>query len=384
MFVGIGRESKRTVRRDPPVRAVKFRLTVFLFLRDSNPYGPGMKSIYYSMLHFFWRYYAMADEALEGTYTRQVIVAFWDLLTDLWYFVLIGAVIAVSVSRFLPKDKVSVFLRERSRWAVPLCTVLGVLSPMSTFSAIPIVGALMAVGVPAPPLMAFLVSSPLMNPSLFVITGGALGWQMAVARTGSAFILGITAGVLARLLEVRGILDFSKLVNPRIVGQVVFREAGDSRSEDAARSRIRREFWGFLKEFKRFTTFIGKYFLFALLIASVVQAVISPDWVVSLVGVGHRYSVLAAVVLGIPLYACGGGSIPIIEILVRMGMSQGAALAFFLAGPATKFSTIFTLNAVVKKQVTAFYLVIMLLGAAILGYVYSALAPESLSMHIAE
>jgi len=335
-----------------------------------------MKTIYYSILHFLWRYYAMADEALEGTYTRQVIATFWDLFTDLWYFVLIGAIIAVSVSRFLPKDKVSTFLRERSRWAVPLCTVLGVLSPMSTFSAIPIVGALMAVGVPAPPLMAFLVSSPLMNPSLFVITGGALGWQMAVARAISAFILGITAGMAARFLEIRGILDFSKSVNPRIVGQVVFQEAEASRSENSARSRIKREFRDFLKELKGFTAFIGKYFLLALLIASVVQTMISPDWVISLVGVGNRHSILVSVALGIPLYACGGGSIPIIEILVRMGMTQGAALAFFLAGPATKFSTILTLNAVVKKQVTAFYLVIMLLGAAILGYAYSAIAPE--------
>ena len=333
-----------------------------------------METIYYSILHFFWRYYAMADEALEGTYTRQVIAAFWDLFTDLWYFVLIGAVIAVSVSRFLPKGKVSVFLRERSRWAVPLCTVLGVLSPMSTFSAIPIVGALMAGGVPAPPLMAFLVSSPLMNPSLFMITGGALGWEMAIARTGSAFIMGITAGAVAYVLETRGILDFSRSVKPQIAGQGVFQ--GASRSEDPVRSRIKQECWGFLKEFKGFTTFIGKYFLFALLIASVVQAVISPDWVVSLMGIGRRYSVLVAVALGIPLYACGGGSIPIIEILVRMGMTRGAALAFFLAGPATKFSTILTLNAVVKKQVTAFYLVIMLLGAAILGYAYSAIAPE--------
>ncbi|MCK5328968.1 MAG: permease, partial [Candidatus Latescibacteria bacterium] len=154
--------------------------------------------MYSTILHFFWRCYAMADEALEGTYTRRVIAVFWELFADLWYFVLIGAVIAVSVSRFLPKQRVAEFLRERGRWAIPFCTILGVLSPMSTFSAIPIVGALMAVGVPAPPLIAFLVSSPLMNPSLFMITGGALGWQMAIARAGSAFILGITAGAAAR------------------------------------------------------------------------------------------------------------------------------------------------------------------------------------------
>ncbi|MCD6335903.1 MAG: permease, partial [Candidatus Latescibacteria bacterium] len=217
---------------------------------------------------------------------------------------------------------------------------------------------------------------PLMNPTLFVITGGALGWQMAIARAASAFILGITAGAAAHFLEVRGFLEFSKSVHSRIVGQVVFQEREGASAKESARSRILRECWGFVKEFRGFIIFIGKYFLFALLIASVVQTLVSPDWVLALVGAGNRYSILVSVALGIPLYACGGGSVPIIEILVRMGMTQGAALAFFVAGPATKFSTILTLNAVVKKRVTAFYLIVMLLGAAILGYVYSAVAPE--------
>ncbi|MFH1006407.1 MAG: permease [Candidatus Latescibacterota bacterium] len=332
--------------------------------------------MYYSILHFFWRFYAMADEALEGTHTRRVITTFWELFAGLWYFVLIGAVIAVTVSRFLPKQRVSDFLKERGRWAVPLCALVGVLSPMSTFSAIPIVGALMAVGVPAPPLMTFLIASPLMNPSLFIITGGALGWQMAIARTVSALIMGVTAGIAAHFLSARGYLDFSQSVRPRIASQTLFQEREKASSQETVRSRIGREFWGFLKEFRGFTAFIGKYFLFALLIASIVQTVVSPEWVLALVGVGNHYSVLTSVALGIPLYACGGGSIPIIEILVRMGMTQGAALAFFLAGPATKFSTILTLNAVVKGRVTAFYLIVMLLGAAILGYVYSMIAPE--------
>ena len=40
-------------------------------------------------------------------------------------------------------------------------------------------------GVPAAPLVAFVVASPLMNPALFVYTAGTISMEMAVARVWS-------------------------------------------------------------------------------------------------------------------------------------------------------------------------------------------------------
>jgi hypothetical protein len=59
-----------------------------------------------------------------------------------------------------------------------------------------------------------------------------------------------------------------------------------------------------------------------------------------------------------------------------MGMSQGAALAFFITGPATKISTILSLNAVLRKRVAAVYLAVTLLGGVLIGWGYSCIAPE--------
>lgn len=337
-----------------------------------------MRTLYYHILHFFWRYYDQIDEALEGTYTRKVLIAFWDLFSDLWYFVLIGAVAAVTLSRLLPRSKVSDFLKTQGKVAIPLGTLLGVVSPISTFAAIPLIAALLSVGVPAPPLMAFLVSSPLMNPSLFVLTAGALGTQMALARLISAVLLGASAGIATQVLEARHVLTFSTLVDPRISQTARHYQGIPYPISCSVYSRLWGATKGFLNEFRRFMMFIGKYFLLSLFIAAVVQAVLSPEWIARLLGTGSRFSILLAVALGIPLYACGGGSVPIIEVLMRMGMSPGAALAFFLAGPATKFSTIITLNAALKRQVMVFYLIIMLGGATLLGYGYGFIAPKTL------
>jgi len=54
-----------------------------------------------------------------------------------------------------------------------------------------------------------------------------------------------------------------------------------------------------------------------------------------------------------------------------MGMGQGAALAFFITGPATKISTLISLNAVLSRKVAAIYLVVTILGGMLIGWGYS-------------
>ena len=60
--------------------------------------------------------------------------------------------------------------------------------------------------------------------------------------------------------------------------------------------------------------------------------------------VAQRYSgvlsMLAAVVVGTPLYLCATASIPVALGLIAVGASPGAALAFLIAGPATNAATL--------------------------------------------
>ena len=45
------------------------------------------------------------------------------------------------------------------------------------------VAALLAIGVPLPAVMAFWLASPLMDPSMFVLTAGVLGTEFAIGKT---------------------------------------------------------------------------------------------------------------------------------------------------------------------------------------------------------
>ncbi|MBM3277913.1 MAG: permease [Candidatus Handelsmanbacteria bacterium] len=294
--------------------------------------------------------------AFQDTYTGRIAAVCWDLLAQMWYFVLIGAALSTLAWRFLPRGEVGRVLSRRG--SIAAAAFLALVSPLCTFAAIPVVGSLLAVGASAAPLIAFLVASPLMNPSLLVYTAGALGWEMALARVLTAFSLGAAAGLCAQGAVRRGLLDFSGVAldlapGARIVG------AGLGAELRLLARRLGVDL-----------AFIGKYFALGIFVAALTKTFLSADLVRQWLGPGSYWGVPLAVGMGVPLYACGGGTIPIVQMMMNMGMSPGAALAFFIAGPATKFQTLAVLGAVFGRRLLVYYLAVVLAGALFWGYVY--------------
>lgn len=44
--------------------------------------------------------------------------------------------------------------------------------------------------------------------------------------------------------------------------------------------------------------------------------------------------------IGVPLYTCSGGTIPLLQAWLYDGMSMGSAAAFMITGPATKITNL--------------------------------------------
>ncbi len=330
--------------------------------------------VLYEIIDFFYGIRLSIEHLLRGTYTERILENTWTLFTALWYYVLIGAFAAVIVAELMSKSKVREFLTRKGGAPIFAAAVLGVFSPMCTFAAIPLAGGLLATGVPLAPLMAFMISSPLMNPSLFVVTWGVMGPEMALARTASAFVLGLAGGFFVEYAATRGWGGFHDSLRTGFSMSSVgpYCLPGESAGNFLDRTRA------ILRHSARMTVFIGKYFILALFLAGTVQAVADPAWIAALLGGGGFKSVLLGGLLGIPFYVCGGGTVALVGVLVAMGMGQGAALAFFITGPATKISTIVSLNAVLKRRAAAVYLAVTLIGGVLIGWGYSAVAPKHL------
>jgi len=315
--------------------------------------------------------------ALEYTYTGAVLANSWDLVAQLWPYVAIGALLSVLARHHLPGERFKAALSRRVNGSIVAAALLGLVSPLCTFAAIPVVGTLLTAGFPAAPLMAFLICSPLMNPALFVYTYGAIGLEMAIARVVTALCMGLLAGFGTRLAHGRGILDFQVASEPRRPYPAV---AGGSGRRPPGSDTLRGLKLA-IRDYPAELAFIGKYFALGILVASLAAVLLSADLIVAVVGPGSPWAVPLAVALGVPLYACGGGAIPVVETMLRMGMTPGAALAFFTAGPATKFSTLSVFAAVFGRRLLGWYLALMLGGAVFFGYLFpfqdSYLSPPS-------
>jgi hypothetical protein len=234
--------------------------------------------------------------------------------------------------------------------SVVLAALIGVASPLPTYAAIPIGLSLMPAGLPFSAVIAFILASPLMNPTIFFLTATQIGLDMAIARTVSAFLLAVIGGVLTMTV-------FKK----------IYRPVGESNTQEQRAERtLAHDLWSN-------TRYILKYFSFALLLSSAVRALIPPDVIAKLLGGGGTVSTLVAIGMGVPFYTCGGSAIPFMETLMELGMQKGPMLAFFIAGPATKLETLYAYKTQLGIRVLAFYLAITLLFSYLAGVLFAFL-----------
>lgn len=286
------------------------------------------------------------------------------LLGQLWPYLVGGIILSTLIKLYVSKERMAgIFKGKQSGMYIILAGLLGVISPLGSYVIIPLSAALLVTGVPLSILMALMVSSPLMNPNLFVLTAGAMGLEMAIMRTVSALLLGVLAGIIALWLEQRG----------RLVPGQVLRSQDQFTLEGIKRGGMERTPGGFIIELYRMTKYISKYFFLAIILAAAIKIVVNPKIIVRLFDSDNLLSVILSTAAGVPFYVCGGAAIPVVQQLADLGMSKGAVLAFFISGPVTKISNLVLIQAAFKRIILLEYLAIGLLGAVVIGFLYNLL-----------
>ena len=106
--------------------------------------------------------------------------------------------------------------KGRETHMILLAAVFGGLAPFCSCQVIPFIAGLLAVGVPLAPVMAFWLSSPLIDPPTLLITAGALGWTFAIAKAVAAVSLGLMGGFAVKAMMANG--AFADPLRPRSGG----------------------------------------------------------------------------------------------------------------------------------------------------------------------
>jgi len=203
-------------------------------------------------------------------------------------------------------------------------SAIGIASPLCMYGTIPIAASFSGKGMKDDWLAAFMMSSILLNPQL-IIYSAALGPTALIIRIVSCFLCGIAAGLCVHFFYTKK-------------GKSYFNFTGFS--EPNSRDTDPNLFLRLLKNIWRNVKATGLYFLIGVALSAIFQRYVPEDLMVRIFGNNQAFGVLMAATIGVPLYVCGGGTIPLLQGWLASGMSMGSATAFMITGPATKITNL--------------------------------------------
>ena len=275
-------------------------------------------------------------------------------LRQIFPYWVLGMVLGSAVSVFA-KEKIhdavrSLSGRKLGAFGVVPASMLGIASPLCMYGTIPLAASFSRYGISDDWLAAFMMSSVLLNPQL-IIYSAALGTTALAVRIASCFLCGIIAGLLVRFCcgKEGSFFRFGAFEEPK------------SRDTDP------NVFLRFLKNLGRNIKATGLYFLFGVVLSALFQRYVPADTMTAIFGGNEAFGVLMAATIGVPLYACGGGTIPLLQAWLSDGMSMGSAAAFMITGPATKITNLGALKIVLGAKNFILYLAYIMVFAFVTG-----------------
>lgn len=284
---------------------------------------------------YLWYYFSVQFEQIAG---------YWILGMAL------GSVISVFGKQKIHQIFQSLHGRRLGAFGVVPASILGILSPLCMYGTIPIAASFSEKGMEDDWLAAFMMSSILLNPQLMIYSA-SLGQTALVVRLLSSTVCGIAAGLLIRIFfHGKGFFRFDGFGTPG--------------SRDTDPNIILR----LLKNFGRNIKATAGYFLLGIVLSALFQRYVPSSVVEGLFGRQQGFGVLMAATIGVPLYACGGGTIPLLMDWLHRGMSMGAAAAFMITGPATKITNLGAVKIILGMKRFLLYLAFVMIFSLFTGF----------------
>ncbi len=314
---------------------------------------------------------------------RIVAGLFLDQARSLWPYYLAGIVFSAVIKTLKWDRRVRASLVRLERVSILVAVAAGLISPLCSCGILPVVIALSAAGVPLPPVLALLITSPMMGPDAFLVTVGQLGWTYAFWKLGVAVAVGLLTGFAALALVRRGILPETSFRTDAVYGEAgavrpgfeeivnagCFAHAGAPGGVPDRENR----FVFFLERLRDMGFLVGTYLAAALLIQALLTYYVPANAVEPLLGRKSVLSVLLATLISVPLPLTQVVAPSVIKGLLSSGMSPGAAMAMLVGGPVTSLPAISALLGVYDRRTFALYLGIGISAAFAAGILFQSL-----------
>jgi len=342
----------------------------------------------------------------------------------IWPYLLITIPIAVAVNMSGASKYIKKVFDKGPVVAILLATIVGAFSPFCSCGVIPVIAALLIGGVPVAPVMSFWIASPSMDPEIFFLSVGTIGWDLAVWRLAGTLFLSLGAGFITHIAVKSRWISSDILKNKKAsVSNNTFTLIRDNWNSLKVKSTFFSSFnnmnqppelltsccsvntaacevaepgermqssntillekpvesdcgckeeTGFkqrlFQESLKATIMVIKFMALAFFLEALIILYIPSEWITGLLGSDNSWAVLMAAFLGVPTYTSNLSALPMMSGLLEQGMSPAAALAFLVAGPTTTLPAMAAVWTLVNRKIFALYVSFALIGAILLGY----------------
>ncbi len=261
------------------------------------------------------------------------------------------------LASFVPKERMSFLLSSKKKWSYILAAFSAPLLAVCSCVMIPIFGGLLAGGAGIGPAITFLLTAPSANVLAIIFTGNLISWKMAFARLLFSSIGAIIIGYIVSLTP------WGKEVEERYKKLNIKIQTG---------SGIKRSFaeksWQMLTEAIYLAKKVIPYLIAGLIVVAYVEAYFQKPIVMKyLTGI---HGIFIAACIGIPTYTPTLVEVFFIKSMLKLGMSEPAALAFLIGGPMASIPSMMGVSSFVGYKVVITYAILGILTAFVAGLTY--------------
>ena len=291
----------------------------------------------------------------------EFVYSLINMLAEMAPYLLLGFLIAGLLYAFVPSGFYRNHLSRPGAWSVIKAALIGVPLPLCSCGVLPTAVSLRRNGASRGASTSFLIATPQTGIDSIAATYSLLGLAFAIIRPVVALLTAFVGGMLVNREEKNCTID------PEMEVDTIDAPASDSltgKIRDALR-------YGYVEMIQN----IGKWLIIGLVIAAAITVFI-PDGFFTFFADYPFLSMIAVVIVAVPMYVCSTGSIPIALSLMLKGLSPGAAFVLLMAGPAANFASIIIVSKSLGKRTAAIYLGTIIIGAIAIGMCIDYLMPR--------
>lgn len=241
-----------------------------------------------------------------------------------------------------------------------LASLLGVVTPFCSCSAIPLFLGFVESGIPLGVTFSFLIAAPMINEVALVLLFGLFGWKTALLYMSTGLLIAMISGYVI------GLLKLEKHVEPWVyeikAGHAEFMEE---------RLDFRQRISAGVDAVVEIVSKVWLYIVIGIGVGAGIHGYVPENFLAGMMGKSAWWSVPIAVLIGVPMYSNAAGIIPVVQALLEKGASLGTVLAFMMAVIGLSLPETIILKKVLKLPLIFAFVGIVAVGIIIVGYIFN-------------